>query len=239
MDYTPLYIKIKEYILEKIDKGILKPGDRIPSESKLSEIFKVSRITVNTAIRDLANNGIVYRIRGKGTFVADSHSEEELNIFLQSPFKDKFRGPFKKSEHKTIDISKIKPPRNVYKKMNLSADDKVYKVVRLRMVDNETFALEYIYLPEKICPEDSLNSLGEQYMHEFLQKQCNIVLNRARIYVDAAIVNQFESELLGTEKKSPILLWEVVTYTDEGKIVEFSQNLIKSGKYRYYLEFNI
>lgn len=70
---TPLYEKIYDFIIEQIKEGFLKHGDRVPSEKELAEKFNVSRITSKKALDILAQNNIIERIRGKGSFVAEEH----------------------------------------------------------------------------------------------------------------------------------------------------------------------
>lgn len=67
--YAPKYVQIQNYILQKIESGEYAAGDKIPSETELARQFDVSRLTVNTAVKELANSGIVERVQGKGTFV--------------------------------------------------------------------------------------------------------------------------------------------------------------------------
>ena len=67
--YAPKYVQIQNYILQKIESGEYTAGDKIPSEIELARQFDVSRLTVNTAVKELANSGIVERVQGKGTFI--------------------------------------------------------------------------------------------------------------------------------------------------------------------------
>jgi GntR family transcriptional regulator, histidine utilization repressor len=71
-DPTPFYRTIKETIVAGIKAGDLKPGDRVASENELVHRFKVSRMTANRALRELAHEGIVTRIRGVGSFVSEA-----------------------------------------------------------------------------------------------------------------------------------------------------------------------
>lgn len=73
---TPLYIQVREYLMDQISNNTWKPHDKIPSENELSRLFSVSRITVSNAISHLVNEGIVYRIKGKGTFISSSKTGE-------------------------------------------------------------------------------------------------------------------------------------------------------------------
>ncbi|MFC5402149.1 GntR family transcriptional regulator [Cohnella soli] len=80
----PLYIKIREYIKSQIEMGILKPGDQIPTETDLTNKFQVSRITIKTALRHLVDEGLIFRVAGKGSFVSSS----ELQSSVQEELSD-------------------------------------------------------------------------------------------------------------------------------------------------------
>lgn len=79
MKNMPLYQQIMKDIKEQIRTGKLRLGDLVASERELMEQFYVSQITTKTALNKLADEGIVKRVRGKGTFVADSELVEEFN----------------------------------------------------------------------------------------------------------------------------------------------------------------
>ncbi|WP_242698014.1 GntR family transcriptional regulator [Bacillus sp. SD088] len=80
-----MYQQIKEYIKEQIQSGELRLGDLVFSEKELMEKFHVSQITTKNALNGLAEEGIVERIRGKGTFVAESDFLKESNPSVMSP----------------------------------------------------------------------------------------------------------------------------------------------------------
>ena len=69
----PAYGKVKAFIKKRISAGTWKPGDPVPSESVLMVQFGVSRMTVNRALRELMGEGLVTRVQGSGTFVAELH----------------------------------------------------------------------------------------------------------------------------------------------------------------------
>ncbi|MBD2872060.1 GntR family transcriptional regulator [Paenibacillus arenilitoris] len=72
----PKYEIVKDYIIDHISGRQFRPHDRIPSESELAEALDVSSITVRKALSDLVNEGMIYRVRGKGSFVADRKSPD-------------------------------------------------------------------------------------------------------------------------------------------------------------------
>lgn len=69
----PLYLQIQAMLKQKIEQGELKPGDQIPTEADLVDQFNVSRVTIKNAMKILVDDGLIYRIAGKGSFVSDGH----------------------------------------------------------------------------------------------------------------------------------------------------------------------
>src|SRR4029453_9590116 len=67
---TPLYEKIYGFVYEQITTGQLEAGERVPSEKELAKQFNVSRITTKKALESLAQEGLITRMRGKGSFVS-------------------------------------------------------------------------------------------------------------------------------------------------------------------------
>lgn len=84
---TPLYIQIREYMLDNITNNKWPPNKKIPSENELARKFNVSRITVSSAISQLVKEGIIYRIKGKGSFVSENTSGEP-KIYQSLPEKN-------------------------------------------------------------------------------------------------------------------------------------------------------
>jgi len=74
----PRYAAIKTYILDAISSGSLKPGDKLQSESQLRQHFGVSRMTANRALRELQDAGVVIRMPGVGSFVADPSAKGHI-----------------------------------------------------------------------------------------------------------------------------------------------------------------
>ena len=69
---TPLYLQLKNKIKKEIRSGMLKPGDKLPSESQLQKEYNMSRVTVRSAMEELTAEGYIIKVQGKGSFVAQS-----------------------------------------------------------------------------------------------------------------------------------------------------------------------
>ena len=68
---TARYLQVKHFILEQIAGGTLRAGARVPSENELTRTLAISRMTANRALRELAADGVLVRVAGVGTFVAE------------------------------------------------------------------------------------------------------------------------------------------------------------------------
>ena len=78
----PKYAGIKKYLLENIENGHFKTYDKLPSENELVRQFNISHITARKAMSDLASEGRVYRVQGKGSFVSPPQQDElEIDVF--------------------------------------------------------------------------------------------------------------------------------------------------------------
>jgi len=73
-DLQPLYLKVKRHILENIDSGKWAAAQRVPSENEIVKTFGVSRMTANRALKELSDEGVLVRIAGVGSFVANRHA---------------------------------------------------------------------------------------------------------------------------------------------------------------------
>ena len=67
----PLYQQLKDILVDAIDSEKWKANEKIPSETELSSIYGLSRMTVRSVLTDLVKEGLLYRVQGKGTFVAE------------------------------------------------------------------------------------------------------------------------------------------------------------------------
>ena len=69
------YLQVKQFVLARISAGALAVGDRVPSENELVRELDVSRMTANRALRELAADGVLVRVAGVGTFVAEQRAQ--------------------------------------------------------------------------------------------------------------------------------------------------------------------
>ena len=236
-DRVPLYCQLKAIILERIENEELRPNDPIPPEKDLMRQYGLSRTTVRQAISELVREGYIYRSRGKGTFVSRPKMQHGLRTLTSFSEDMRSRG-FKPSSH-VLEFERVKPSTKMASRLELTEDDEVYKIVRLRLADGEPVGLQASYVP---ASEDWVITRadveGEGSLYELLESRFAIQLDEADETVEAALANAREAELLEVEKGAPLLLRERITFTIRGRPVEFVKTLYRADRYKYLVHIS-
>ncbi len=137
-----LYLDIVNDIKAKIEKGMLKPGDILPSEHELSDFYDVSRTTLRKSLALLVNENYIYTIPGKGNFVCEPTSNHYQFYFDEI---DSLNGEV--DEVKLISVSSISPGRKLMRELKIGSFEKVIKVQKAVQMDDEVVQYMTIFLP--------------------------------------------------------------------------------------------
>src|SRR5690625_2077020 len=152
-----------EELIEKIDNKVYQYNEKLPSEREFCEIYDMSRITVRQALQELAREGYIYKLHGKGTFIAPKSYNQNL-VKLYS-FTDEMKEMGKTPATKVLSFEEITINEQLAKKMDVKPLDEVFQVIRLRLADDEPLMYETSYLPKKIFPNLTANDLEERPMY--------------------------------------------------------------------------
>lgn len=235
--FTPKYVLIQNYIINRINQGVLSLGDRIPSESELSDIFNVSRVTSNKAISELDMMGVVERIRGKGTFVksTDIIVQDKSNVFSKS-----FRISSETSElksHKLVSIEIVAATEEIARKLHLREGEEVTKIVRIMDNIEEPIAIDFSYIPAKLfkgtLPDE--NVISNCNIHEYLKLYLHQKPRYLNIHINAKRPDSFEMKVLNVLEEELLIVWDTKVIDEGNKILAFTTTIAKPDKYRPYI----
>lgn len=244
--YVPKYIQIKNYIINKIKSGEYTEGVQIPSENELSKLFNVSRLTANSAIKELTAEGVVVRVRGKGTFI-----KEYKNQFLSSPalvFLDDIKlsdETYSLKKHTIISQEKKVPNSAIREKLNLTKSEQVYELTRLMHDDNGSTGIDYSYIPESILKDNSIDSLIEEmYLHYYLKDILGYEIKYVYIYIVAMdlpyknLPSQVTS-LLKAKSSDKFLVWDTDILDANKNLVATTRSISKISTSKPFIKFEI
>jgi GntR family transcriptional regulator len=231
---VPLYYRIREDLRESILSGELSSGDRISSERELCEEYGVSSITVKRAVLDLVAEGLLYRVAGKGTFVAEPKMERDLARLTS--FTDEMLHRGLKPDSTVLDAKTISAQGSVANSLELSPGDAVIYLERVRFADGVPLMLEKTFLPHKLFPNLLSQDLARQSLYDLIARQYNVSLAKARETLEPVIINDREAGHLAVEKGAPGLLLELIAYSDDGVPVEYTKAVVRGDRCKYYIE---
>lgn len=226
----PLYSQIEQSIMEKIKNGILSEGDLLPSEQELARSYNVSRMTARQALHGLKQNGFVFTIRRKGTFVTTPKIEKTL-ISLQG-FSQEMRSSGMRPSSIVLEHGVIAPPANIVERLQLQTDENVFKLRRLRLADKKPIAVEISYTPIKYFPGIDLIDFEKESLYSVLQSRYRSSIGWSVDVIEAAKATAEEATLLTVPRGSGILSIARLVMSSEGRPIEACLSRYRSDRYR-------
>ncbi|MCO7176265.1 GntR family transcriptional regulator [Sporolactobacillus kofuensis] len=228
---VPMYYQIEQYIEQLIENKNLQAGDQIPSERELTDHFHVSRMTVRQAIMELVNAGILVRIKGKGTFVANHYKIEKNLLGLDGFSEDMIRRGMTPGSQ-ILDFSRTLPSSNVSKHLGLKTSEEVFEIKRVRLANDEPIGIEISYLPVRVFPELT-EKKADPSLYQYIEKECGLKIHHAEQSLEASLVTNEEAEILKIPNGSPLLLIERCSFLESGQPIEQTLSLFRADRYKF------
>ena len=163
---VPLYHQVKVAILREIEAGRWAPGDQLPTENKLIEQFRVSKITVRQALADLAQMGYIRREQGRGTFVQRPPLEEGPRELTS--FTGEMRGHGMSASSHVLQQGVIAAPVDVADCLQIPERSPVLRLRRLRLAEGEPMGLQTSFIPLHLAPGIETLAFENASLYEIL-----------------------------------------------------------------------
>lgn len=231
----PYYSQLITLLSERIHNGEWQPGDQLPSEADLCQMYAVSRTVVRQALQEMQYAGLVSRRKGKGTFVAQPKLGESLVQTLTGFYQDmRERGHTVATQ--VLQSDRIQPSPKIAEQLQLEAGADVYRIERLRFVDGEPIVLVTTYLPCRLCPGLAQFDLSARSLYEVLEHALGLELSHGRRSIEAVAANAREAQLLDVREGDPLIRLESVTFLKDGRPVEYYQAVHRGDRSRFEVE---
>jgi GntR family transcriptional regulator len=229
----PHYHRISELLRERIETGLLKQGDRIPTEEELRLQFAVSRTTVRQALQRLEQDGLIERHAGRGSFVA--YAEPSAARFKMTCLLGDLISLGLPATASLKERAIVVPPPAVAESMGLEAGETVLTFLKLVSVDDRVFAVRRTYLPQWMSDRLSDDDLRSERLLAVLASKCGVRCIEAEQLVEALVADSEMSGYLGLEVGSPVLSVTRSTVDHRRACIEHSINLYRSDRTRFYI----
>jgi GntR family transcriptional regulator len=230
----PNYKRIVRLIEAKIQSGEYPPGHRLPPERELCEIYGVSRITARQALAELAQRKLVVRNQGQGTFVARHRIESSLLGFFS--ISEALKADGRLVSTRVVGAELTAPDSAEAVALGSGAGDKVFRVVRLRFVDGDPYALETSALPASRFPGLDRYDFGARSLYDVLARDYHTQLVRARETLAPVILSPEQAALLQVAAGEPALRLTRTTFDSRNIAAEASGALIRGDRCQLLFE---
>lgn len=231
--YRTIMHDIKEKIVNKEYDGM-----RLPDERSLSEHYQVSRSSMKRALELLAQEGIVFKKRGSGTFINPLYLKNRGLFKYEGSnlgITDSFSVPGKSQNIELLDYQVIKTDDDLKQDLFLTSSDFVYKIRRLRLLDDQPFLIETGFIPIKIAPDLNPDILKKS-LFNYLEHQKNKRVTKSFLTITVEPSTLEDQVKLMLEPNEPVGIIEGIFFLDAGTPFEVS-NMRVHYKYMKYNSF--
>lgn len=228
---VPLYVQIKQHILQDIESGDTKPGDVLPAEWELEKRFAVSRITVRRALNDLMSAGYLQRKPGFGTVVVQSkirHDSGRIGGFHDDLVRQGFR-----VEADLLAYGIGAAPEAIAREMGLTADAEVLHARKLIRASGTPVVLGESYHhfgPDvKLSPED----VKSDSVFTLVRQRFGLRFPYAERSIEATLPSKEEADLLEIDPSTPTLRVELSVFDDRDRLTSRVNAVYRGDRYKY------
>lgn len=228
--------RIKEIILNKIKDDTYNPSDRLPTEKELCEAFEVSRTTVRIALKQLEKEGYLYRVQGRGTFVAEKKVTQALTQTVKQ-YSDQVAVQGKTGEIKVISLQVVPADDILCKHLPVSKNAPIQKIERIRQANSNITQYEASYIPWETAPAITQGD-AEDSLYRTLKEKYHQPITRTVEKIEIIFADDSIAKLLNYEVNHPCFYIETTTYGQNEKAIEYSNSYFRGDITDFVIERN-
>lgn len=229
----PRYLQIHNQLRQEIEDGKWRIGDKLPSERDLAICFKVSRMTLRQAVQTLADEGVLERKIGSGTYVAAKKVQESLKG--TTSFTEIVRGQGKVPSSNAVSFFVTQPSASEMERLNLTANDKILKVERIRFANDVPICFEVMALPYEMVKNFNKTEVTNSF-YETLQTKGNYKIGSSEQNISATLAKERTADFLNIKKGEAMLKLIQVTYLEDGRPFELVRSYYVGNRFEFFLE---
>jgi GntR family transcriptional regulator len=219
-----------------IRSGVYEPDDKLPSENEIKDLYRVPRITARRAYETLQELGYIYSMQGKGSFVKNRQQQIPLLLSGNLSFSKKMLELGFDYESRNIGCEEIQYNKRIYQELEAAEQDKVFRIARLRLVDQRPIALHTSYLAERIFVDIATVGKTITSIFDYYKSVGYTDYVSKTTVLSIAFPSKQERELLQCSSLIPLLVLESGCIDQQsGAVLEFTRTLYRSDLFTYVI----
>ncbi|WP_408006919.1 GntR family transcriptional regulator [Pseudalkalibacillus sp. A8] len=229
-----LYKVIYDDIYLKIQDGTYTTGDLLPSEMELEQMYKASRTPVRQALKKLENDGYIYRLQGKGSFVSNISETERWT--MTTGFGSQYSKEWRKISAKTLSLGYIQS-KEYARELNLPTDSNIIHLSRIRYFNGEPL----VYMEHYIKPVVPISVFEKDYnfvsaVGKLIKEELNIEFSHIEEEMEAVVANENLSKRLNVPIRFPLLEIKRFSYHN-GNLIDLNIYHVRTDVWKYKIRF--
>lgn len=227
---VPLHSQLEEILRKNIRDKVWKENEMIPSENELSRQYRLSRMTVRNVVMRLTQEGLLYRVQGKGTFVSSEKIVGKPLSYMGIRKQLEQKGYV--STTKTIECRQLLADEKLAKLFRTAVGSEIFMVVRLRFVGQLPFSLHVSYIPVYLCPdllERGFDFEGKQ-LCDILEENYEIVQEKVIETLEVVHADDEKAELLKVNQGFSLLHLEDMVFGTDDRMVEYANVFFRGDR---------
>ncbi len=235
MQGGPIYLRFARRIEEAIQRGVIKPGEALPSERDIAAMAGISRVTVRKAVQDLVQSGLLVQRHGSGTFVRPKPDKVEQSLSQLTSFTEDMARRGKNVRSVWLERGIFSPSPEETMALGLSSGEKVSRVNRLRIADDTPLAIERASMSTQSLPDPEAVTAS---LYAALEENGYRPV-RAIQRISAVSLDENDAGILEVAPGSASLKIERISYLPSGRVVEFTRSVYRGDAYDFVAELRL
>jgi GntR family transcriptional regulator len=228
----PLYYQIMRDLKEQILSGKLAPGVRMPSEAESTRRFGVSRVVIRQALSILEEQGLIVRVKGKGTFVSQAVIEDAAPR-VSGSLEDLIHiGSDTKIE--VVEYGIVKATPDLAEVFAVVDGDDLFHVKRIRLVQSMPLAVMINHLPYAVGAKIPMAELAEEPLIVLIEKRAGVRIEWASEVFQAVAADEEMARLLDVDILTPLLKLTLTVYSTDGSVADLAHVFYRSDRYFHH-----
>ena len=238
----PLYYQVKQSILDEINNEGVRAGDAIPTEKAFCDIYGISRTTIRQAISELVNEGYLYRVKSKGTFVSQPKAKTDLVNMYDGYNMEIFNMAMTPSTQ-AIELTLVKANSEQARALEINEGDNVIYLLRHRYADGMAMGYVESYYKYPLCDillKEDESALNTTSIYEILGRNKSSKIHKISKTIEAVGATEAEAKFLNIKKGNPLNMCTNICYSAEtGEPILYEILKYRGDKNKFSIEINI
>ncbi|APF28997.1 trehalose operon repressor [Clostridium sporogenes] len=218
-------------ISNKIENNKIQSGEKLSSENEMMKEYNVSRDTIRKALNLLESNGYIQKVKGKGSFVIDIN-KFDFPVSGLTSFKELSTKMGVESNTLVKELKLMKPDNFLMKQLNLSKNDDVWKVIRVREINNKKIILDKDFFNKKYVPLLT-KDICENSIYEYLENELGLKISFAKKEITVQQATEEDKSYLDFENYNMIVVVKNYIYLDDMSLFQYTESRHRPDRFKF------